>query len=341
MQRNEAILTERTHPLRMPKGWEPPIPAWSSTFVEAQKSVSMVVVGFQHPEGMSVEAHLRDLHAMLDGADIRDLVESDAGGGLLETVCIAYWRNADAASALLASDRFAAFWEKHSAGDLSYGLFKECTNIPFNRSETLFSGPVHDHGYSQLRTGVVGPVPHHQYWGGMRDRIPLSAHDLLEGSGPVRVIEQSDRHQVVEANDNLCIIRSGQDWSQCDAAQLAEYQEQIEPVLKAGMAFLRDKGDQVNCYACRYMKDLALDGGDPKRSCGLAYFKSMQDLEGWAEHHPTHLKIFNTFLSIAPKYGPDLQLRLWHEVSVLPAAGQRATYVNCRAGTGLLGGVQG
>jgi len=224
---------------------------------------------------MSVDAHLKDLHAALEGADVRDLVVSDTGGGLLETVCIAYWREADAASATLASEAFSAFWQQHSTEGLCYGLFKECTNVPFERSETLFSGPVHDHGYSQLREGIVGPIPHHQYWGGMRDRIPLSAQDPFEVPGPIRMIGQSDHHHVVEAHENLCIIRSGQDWSQCDAEQLAEYQKQIEPALKAGMAFLRDQGSEVNCYACRYMKDLALDGSDPKRSCGLAYFKTM------------------------------------------------------------------
>lgn len=340
MQPISAIPTERTHPLRMPKGWEPPVPAWSSTFPESQGSVSMAVIGFQHPEAQVMDGELRELHAALGDADSLDLVTNDAGGGLRETSCIAYWRDADAAAVTLKSDGFKAFWEKHSADGLGYGLFRECTNIPFARTETLFSSPVHDHGYSQLREGTFGPISHHQYWGGMRDRIPLSAHDQMEAGGPVRVIEQAGNHIAVEAHENLCIIRSGQDWSQCDAEQLAEYQEQIEPVLRAGMAFLRDRGDRVNCYACRYMKDLALDGSDPKRSCGLAYFRTMKDLEDWAEHHPTHLKIFDTFLSIAPKHGPNLQLRLWHEVSVLPAAGQRADYVNCRPGTGLLGGSQ-
>ena len=337
MQPNKAIPTERTHPLRMPRGWEPPVPAWTSTFPESQETISMAVVGFQHPEKLSVTPYLPELHAALEGAEIRDLTSSDAGGGLRETVCIAYWQNPAAAKKTLHADAFNQFWEQHSTEGLGYGLLKECTNIPFERSETLFSGPEHDHGYSQMRDGVIGPVPHHMYWGGMRDRIPLSAYDRLEAPSPIRVIEQSDRHIAVEAHENLCIIRSGQDWSYCDDEQREEYLGQMEPVLKAGMTFLRDQGDQINCYACRYMKDISLDGSQLKRSCGLAYFRTMADLEGWAEHHPTHLEIFNTFLSIAPKHGPNLQLRLWHEVSVLPAAGQRADYVNCRPGTGLTG----
>jgi len=105
------------------------------------------------------------------------------------------------------------------------------------------------------------------------------------------------------------------------------------------MDFLRDTGEQVNCYSCRFMRDQDEHGRAMKRTFCLAYFKTMKDLEDWSQHHPTHLEIFDTFLRIAPKYGPDLQLRLWHEVSVLPAAGQRAEYINCRPGTGLLAGL--
>ncbi len=334
MQTNKAIPTNRSYPLRMPKGWEPPVPAWSSTFVDTQTSVSMALVGFQHPAGMDVMPHMAELQAALESAEICDLLTSDAGGGLHETTCIAYWRNQDAAKATMSSGAYTAFWKKHIDAD-GYGVIKECANIPFNRTETLFSGPVYGHGYSQMREGIVGPIPHHQYWGGMRDRIPLSAHDALEANGSsVCVVEQSGNHVVVEAHENLCIIRSGQDWSNCDDEQLSEYIDTIEPTLKAGMAFLRDQGDEVNCYSCRYMKDIALDGSNLRRSCGIAYFRTMRDLENWSEHHPTHLEIFNTFLSIAPRYGPNLQLQLWHEVSVLPATDCSAEYVNCRPGTG-------
>ena len=182
MQTNKAIPTNRSYPLRMPKGWEPPVPAWSSTFVDTQTSVSMALVGFQHPAGMDVMPHMAELHAVLESAEICDLLTSDAGGGLHETTCIAYWRNQDAAKATMSSGAYTAFWKKHIDAD-GYGVIKECVNIPFNRTETLFSGPVYGHGYSQMREGIVGPIPHHQYWGGMRDRIPLSAHDALEANG--------------------------------------------------------------------------------------------------------------------------------------------------------------
>jgi aldoxime dehydratase len=82
------------------------------------------------------------------------------------------------------------------------------------------------------------------------------------------------------------------------------------------------------------------DHGAPSdHTFGLAFFRSLEDLEGWAEHHPTHLAIFNAFLEFAPRYGPAMRSRYWHEVSVLPADGQIAEYVNCAPGTGLLGGM--
>jgi len=333
MKANNDPAIERSYALRMPAHWQPPVPAWSSSFEESQTGVSMAVIGLQHRDFVDMAVHRQTLFEALQGAEIRDLVTSDAGGGYQETFCIAYWRDATSAEATLSGAQFAKFWQTHKdAGE--FGLIKECINVPFQRTETLFSGPEHKHGYSQMRTGAVGPIQQHQYWGGMRDRIALSAHDRLNAGSTSEALMPAANHIVIEPQENLCIIRSGQDWSACDAEQLSEYTDMIEPTLNEGMNFLRDEGASVHCYSCRYMKDFELDGSMTKRSCGLAYFRTMEDLENWAEHHPSHLKIFHTFLSIAPKHGPNLQLRLWHEVSVLPSEGCRAEYINCRPGTG-------
>lgn len=338
MPLSDPMTEPRTLPLRMPKGWTPSHPAWASSFEADQAGVAMAVIGFQHAAGALPVPELATLHDALAEADVRDLITSDAGAGLHETLCIAYWRSPAAAETALSSPEFSQLWNGLAAAAGNMGLIREEVNIPFERSETLFTTPEHDHGYSQMRSGAIGPVDRHEYWGGMRDRIPLSAHDPLKTPGPVRIVEQGEGRVVVEAHENLCIIRSGQDWSHCEGEQLSEYVDTIEPTLGAGMAFLRDHGDEVNCYACRYMRDIVTDGGATQRSSGMAYFRSMADLEDWAEHHPTHLKIFQTFLSVAPKYGANLQLRLWHEVSVLPAAGCRAEYINCRPGTGWMPG---
>ncbi|MCP4316928.1 MAG: phenylacetaldoxime dehydratase family protein [Hyphomicrobiales bacterium] len=338
MQQNNSQEARR-YPLRMPPGWNPPVPAWKSVFDGKTDAVSMFVIGCQHSAETDVSGFLQDLKTIGGDADIIDFATCTDRNGLQQSVGILYWCNPEDAANWLDTDGFVSFWAKHTDPSAGYGVFREMMNIPLERSETLFSGPEHDHGMSQCRTSIEGPIDRHMYWGGMRDRIPLSASDALEAGGPLRIVERSENRLVVEAHENLCIIRSGQDWTFTQGAQREEYLEQIEPVLKAGMEFLRDQGDEVSCYTYRYMRDLDAEFEPAQRSFGLAYFRTMKDLEDWAKHHPTHLAIFNKFLEIAPKYRPDLQLQFWHEVSVLPSGNQIAEYVNCSPGTGLLGGL--
>ena len=148
---NRAIPTDRSYPLRMPKGWESPVPAWSSTFVDTQTSVSMALVGFQHPEDMDVMPHMVELHTALESAEICDLLTSDAGGGLHETACIAYWRDQDAAKATMSSDAYTTLWSKHTDAS-GYGVMKECVNIPFNRTCLLYTSP-------SPRDGLLARMP--------------------------------------------------------------------------------------------------------------------------------------------------------------------------------------
>ena len=54
-------------------------------------------------------------------------------------------------------------------------------------------------------------------------------------------------------HDNVCLIRSGQDWGDTEASERKMYLEDVEPVLREGMDFLRDQGRSIGCYANRYM----------------------------------------------------------------------------------------
>lgn len=68
-------------------------------------------------------------------------------------------------------------------------------------------------------------------------------------------------------------------------------------------------------------------------SGGRRWGNMLADMERWAESHPTHLKIFMTFVELAQNVP---SLRLHHEVSVLDAAAQTYEYINCHPGTGLM-----
>jgi aldoxime dehydratase len=163
---------------------------------------------------------------------------------------------------------------------------------------------------------MSGEVQEHAYWGGMRDRIPLSQTDEMAPSGSARAIRDGARIRVIP-NDNLCLIRSGQDWGDTEASERKMYLDDVEPVLREGMDFLRDSGRSIGCYANRYMT-----------------------LERWAESHPTHVRIFGAAMKYLSTLGPAAKLRLYHEVTVARADEQFFEYVNCHPQTGMLNAVQ-
>ncbi len=102
------------------------------------------------------------------------------------------------------------------------------------------------------------------------------------------------------------------------------------------MTFLAENPLETGCATCRFMEETGLDASPRPRSFGLAYFLSLQHLEDWSKSHPTLLAIFGEFQNMAVKHNFELGLRLWHEVSALPAEGCAFDYVNCDPETGLL-----
>jgi aldoxime dehydratase len=181
------------------------------------------------------------------------------------------------------------------------------------------------------------PVAEHAYWGSARDRIPAAQTDPLDNSeGTLAMIRDGARVRM-EPGRNVCMIRSGQDWSDTQGEERAIYLGRVRPKLIDGMNYLRDEGLPIGCFSCRYMQVLDADGAVTEKTFGQAYFRSLGALEHWAEHHPTHLAIFGTFMQEMAPLGDAMQLRLWHEVMVLPAEAQSFEYVNCHARTGLMG----
>ena len=122
----------------------------------------------------------------------------------------------------------------------------------------------------------------HAYWGGMRDRIPLSQTDELAPAGSPDIVRDGKRSRV-KPHENICLIRSGQDWSDTEASERKMYLDDLEPVLRAGMEFLRDDGLAIGCFANRYMTVLDRDGRATEKSYGMSWWKSLAALERWAE----------------------------------------------------------
>ncbi|TQN67787.1 Phenylacetaldoxime dehydratase [Colletotrichum shisoi] len=158
----------------------------------------------------------------------------------------------------------------------------------------------------------------------------------------------------------LAVIRSGQDWSVAPPEERQLYLDSMQPPLVKGMEYLRDHGDEVGCFSCRFMEIVdgpapakeaeaeteaeaeadaagAGDSGTERTFC-LAYLDNLASLESWSRGRRTHLDlaIFGEFARYAKRLGNRMGLRLFHEVPVLEAEQQVFEYVGCHRGTGML-----
>jgi aldoxime dehydratase len=224
-------------------------------------------------------------------------------------------------------------WTTRRAG---LGFFTEVVTPTMGRLETLHSSPRRLQGVASLAQGPSNPIYEHGYWGGMRDRIPESRTSTLVASGSVGRKPRAAGVVRIEPADNLCLIRSGQDYSATTGAEREFYLREVEPQLRAGMDFLRTSGGEIGCYDNRYVTVVAGNDTPTDKTFAVSFWRDIADLEAWARSHPTHLRIFDAFTEHMKTFGDDAKLRLYHEVAVVPRDRQYFEYAGCHERTGLL-----
>jgi hypothetical protein len=329
-------------PRNMPPDWTPPAPAWAVSFAHQTAPVVMAYFGTQLESGVS-GMHTTPVEEFFDTVDAPRNFESATyvdRAGRSNLITAAYWSDPASYARWEDQSSFKRWWNAPARLYDGEAHFREILIIPPDRFETIFSRGILV-GVAKTGGPVVGPIREHNYWGSMRDRILVSAENDLRSTYGERLprlgpTATTGRRLRLKAPENLAIIRSGQDWTNCAGAELAEYNDSVRPALLEGMNYLRDCPDETGCCELRFAEETDHAGVPLKKTFGLGYFLTLGHLEKWAATHPTHLAIFARFLTMVRQHGADLKLRLWHEVSVLPAEGQVFEYINCHAGTGLL-----
>lgn len=348
----DHLVRERTQPSKLPENYDPPFPAFSARFPTDVKDIVMVTIGAQHANKASND-HTA-LTKLIDFLEIGpekyhphywEPASVTDNSGADNEVIIAYWHSEPQYRSWATHSGFEEWWSGLNPELEQHGWFLEIFFPSVDRFETLFSNNEATEGAAYMRVGVSGPISEHVYWGSMRDRLPISQTDPLEGtkegaeskndSGVATPIKKRIR---VNGKKNLAVIRSGQDWSNTKPHERSLYLDTMHPVLIKGMDFLRDSGSEVGCFSCRFMDVLdreKLQTGTDK-TFGYAYFDDLASLEGWSKAHKTHLDIFGRFLQYAKELQNDVSLRLFHEVLVLEPKQQFFEYVGCREKTGML-----
>ena len=343
----QTLRCPRTQALRMEEGYTPPYPAWTARPASGAGEVVMGYFGVQWlDEAQRAPAYsaVRHIVSMFDGAEgpvHYDLAYYEDEAGYSNAIAIAYWNDPALYRRWEMSPMVEPWWghiARHSEG---LGYFREILVPSSEGFETLFSASDQLEG-AGVALGVYSQeeIQEHGYWGSMRDRLPLSQSDPLTPDGGLEV-SRDVRGDVarVSGHTNIAVIRSGQDWRATSGSERDLYLTEMEPVLRSGMEFLRDYGREVGCYSNRYMRHIDIDGALLEKSFGHSYWRSLHDMEQWSQYHPTHLAIFNKFLSIVQSLAVPPLLRLYHEVVVLRPHQQFYEYICCHSETGMMKGL--
>lgn len=332
----------RTRTRRVSDTFRPPYDCWSARADVSVEQVVMAYCGVQSKsdvlKGKACAAfqQLIDMFKLPDGPGHHDLVHYVDGDGYDNMMAIAYWDDPEKHQRWNESPAIAGWWNSDDRLKDGIGYFREILSPRMEQFETIY-------GAKELEgVGVVmgsmssDPIVEHGYWGSMRERFPLSQTDTIDPEGAVELKQGQPKQGgrvVMRGHKNLAVIRSGEDWSTTEGEEQRTWFEEIQPVLLEGMNFLRDDGLQVGCYCNRYVYHMDDNGNRLEKGFGYSLWRSLAHLESWAESHPTHLRIFGTFLRLVQKL-PNL--KLYHEVSVFDADAQHYEYINCHPNTGML-----
>lgn len=331
------LTVQRTRPSRVPEDFRPAYPSFVARAPESTAQVVMAYLGAQLPPGAEpggVPAALAQALAGPDGPAHHDLATQVRREGPTDVVTVAYWDDPAAFDRWFARHREPWLTDRDGGG-----RWVEVIRPRAEEFETIFGARSRPEGVAVLAECFSDQIREHAYWGGMRDRIPASQTDPLHDPGGLVVERDGDRVRV-RPRGSICLIRSGQDWTDTAADERETYLEDIEPNLRAGMDFLEHDGAGIGCFANRYLTVLDDDGGPTERSYGLSWWRTLAELERWSESHPTHLAIFSSFGKMVAARG-STNLRLYHEVSVVGPDEQWFEYAGCHERTGLLGALEG
>ncbi|GGM36839.1 phenylacetaldoxime dehydratase family protein [Dactylosporangium sucinum] len=335
------LRVARTYPLGAPEGFRPVTPSYSARFDPQVTALPMIFVGVQGRNRSSAsEAVVRSWQATFQrpfGPAFRDRAEYVDELGYATAVVAAYWddrRHYDRWDSELPRE----WWHQDASLDGDLGFFCERYTPSIKDTETTFSHP-YPEGYSAIASHMSGMTDTHGYWGSARDRIPRSQIDAMDPTGRPALVGAVDgetlgRHVAVQPHENLCLLRSGQDWSETDHDERAFYLDEVRPALIKGMLELRDDGRRSGCFFNRFMTLVGPDGPIEK-TYSLSAWHSLAAIEAWC-WSDTHLKIFAAGTRHYRLAEGNANLKLYHEMSVIRAKDQAFEYFNCHRKTGML-----
>lgn len=315
------------------------VKAYTTTIPEGLEKIVFAQIGLQArsiEESAEFAAKITESFTLphapihVDQAQFTDIADYE------NRLFMVYWRDVDEFENWLLQADVQEWWNgKGLEGNI--GLYHEVTKIPVTHFETIHSIQNNNSGVTHFLN--LEGTKEHAYWGSMRKRIQASSMNRLDNS--IEKIEHTKKetlgkHLKVIPPNNICLIRTAQDWTRCNDEEKETYLSLVEPALQKSYHYLNTNQEESGCINPKFVQELDENGNPVEKTCVVSFFLSLKHLEDWTHHHPTHITLFGTFAEMLRKHNLSVQLSLWHEVSVLQSDEVELEYINCHSDTGLL-----
>ncbi|GIN90640.1 phenylacetaldoxime dehydratase [Siminovitchia terrae] len=330
--------------MAIPEGHAPKANAWSAVFSESVKEIIFAQFALQSngnkPAIVSFIKRIRASFELPNGPKHVDYaVHEKDTEGYRNDILLAYWDEEATYNSWISEQSVKEWFHGDVFVGDKVGYYREVVTIPVDRFETLQSSDNQKYGVSNFTPIEYTKV--HEYFGSMRDRISISSTKPLESplddnpSKPI-VRDSFGKRVRVIVPDNLCLIRTAQDLSKSTGEEKQTYSDVVEPVLMQGVDFLIQNPVNSGCLSAKFVHELDSSGKKNDETSVIAFFLSLGHLERWTHSHPTHISIYQSFYELLKKHSFQIDLSLWHEVSVLESKSVDMEYVNCHPYTGLM-----
>ena len=212
----------RSVPERRPEGHQPAAPRFSLRWPTPHLTLVSVYFGMQQDalsraDKLAFFAQIRGFLAQADGPQADEVMQCIDEAGLDNAIVVAYWTDPTLYARWLATSGFRSWFEAHAAANGAPGYWLEPVVVPYDRHETIYSASNYKVGFARTVGAEIVSITTNGFFGAARDRLPLSAVDVLEspvhGVLPPASARASARgHWIAELPHNATLLRSGQYW---------------------------------------------------------------------------------------------------------------------------------
>lgn len=274
-----------------------------------------------------------------DGPDSYEIMRTLDEAGETNAVIVGYWCDPVKHARFCLNASLVKWFNDDMRLSEPFGVWRETISVPYDRHETIYSEDWYRIGIGRTAKSTIVPITTNGFFGAARDRIPLSAIDVLDSpysDPPPRSVTNATKGKRIRVGIpvNMVTLRSGQYWAHAQQEQLDDYTQNMRPRLMTGMNYLLDNKETTGTLALRVLTNLDDDGSERQETSVVAHFISLQHLEEWAASHKTHLDIYRHAIAMNRKYKKEREFVSWHELFVSQSASFE--YVNCHPASGLL-----